>query len=1450
MLPKRGHHSQPAPPAGAGRDRSSSTPSRGPLAPCSAYRATTAANPHLPETFDEWQHFHTSYKRGGSWTQAPLSSSSRRPVQPPDMLRRPGNRRSLTVNDAQSTATGGQRPTFSGPGEMLDPMRFFLTAGYLPAPLPTRKALQARRAALRQYGFTKPTYRHELLRYAKHARKVFKVAAAQFMTPCAEDDSIVMCVTEDLAQPREHSILHDRSTSVCAHAMLNNDPEVVVIPDLEKDWRFKSNPTVIANKAHFYASAPMLVDSLDPNDKTKICIGQLSISDGKPRYDFGEEEAEMLGDIAQMACESLQQEIHRIEAARATRVQSSITTIADYSWNNSSYQSSVATDSTTEVHCDLAALIVKTIAECLEGSATIIDTTAYRLSTARTASVVSGSRSVLSPSSAGSGSAGNPSASPQRRQRTRDFSSGWSSHSTSLSADETFVSPPSSSHATTPDDAPYEFSSSSGGDGGGPSTSSSSSSSSFGGGGGGSGRISHSRSSSRNLFGKGGTASGTSWEDGQYIAQIDPAHKPTIFASDGDPRPVHVSDARGRAAMGRLLAEWRRERDFHGPVRGGQSMRGPYLTQASGPSSMSSPSEDDFAVGEESASPISPKAHSMMDPLGCLWDPANKPAMYVANPITADAEDPQATFLIIVAWNDVKILQKTDYNLLTAATRILEASLLRQRARLADRTQLDFVRSIQHEMRTPLNGISGVTELLRASVAAGGRDLDMSPDGFLSGCLEGIRLAAGNVSSILDDVLDFGDLSGIRSASAAAARLDEAFLASLIEDVGQEEVEVAAITLRHSAELAPASQRENLDVRPPDFFVSIDPSLRGRFRVDRPSMRKIFRKLLHNAFRFTTREPGVGGFVEVKIRPAERDKNDVEEGDEGGAGGDGSATESAMTSSMFDDGGASKEVWVAFEFIDSGCGMDATFLRNKYLQPFAKADPFKQGTGLGGAIAAGLTQRLGGHMDVNSEPGKGTQVTIVLSLVALADTTGAGSASASGSGCSCSCKSKGPLAVSSAHFFGFDDTPGGDRIEEMLRAFLQDHGVSCRSDAPQEADVIVSLSSFLSKRYPAGCDERLPFTAKEGARFVVVSSDPLQRSAKLACMEQMMRGGVGAVHLFQPPFGPASLATLLEFLQDPKPFVLREPPAHYHHSNQQEQGEEKNDAQPPPLSPAAMRDAQKTTPEDADEEVVTPTPNSAVQAVKEAGREEEAALTQAESKADSEGKASGGKEEDLDDEFRVLAVEDNPTNMKILTVVLQRLGINYAEAHDGGEAITKYKAYRPHLVLLDISLPVADGFQVCKEMRAHEHDAADSAAETADGAIDAVVDVGSSVVASNKQRFAVGGGGAGNESTESEQTGDASSLAPSTAPTTLSWTYRRPRIAAVTALSSKEDQRKGLELGMDEWHTKPLAPRALTTLLKAWKQEWEEEKEERRSRTASEGSGGTGGTAVTAGTGG
>ena len=38
---------------------------------------------------------------------------------------------------------------------------------------------------------------------------------------------------------------------------------------------------------------------------------------------------------------------------------------------------------------------------------------------------------------------------------------------------------------------------------------------------------------------------------------------------------------------------------------------------------------------------------------------------------------------------------------------------------------------------------------------------------------------------------------------------------------------------------------------------------------------------------------------------------------------------------------------------------------------------------------------------------------------------------------------------------------------------------------------------------------------------------------------------------------------------------------------------------------------------------------------------------------------------------------------------------------DGAEAILKYIEFKPSLVLLDISLPIKDGFEACIEMRAH-----------------------------------------------------------------------------------------------------------------------------------------------------
>lgn len=66
---------------------------------------------------------------------------------------------------------------------------------------------------------------------------------------------------------------------------------------------------------------------------------------------------------------------------------------------------------------------------------------------------------------------------------------------------------------------------------------------------------------------------------------------------------------------------------------------------------------------------------------------------------------------------------------------------------------------------------------------------------------------------------------------------------------------------------------------------------------------------------------------------------------------------------------------------DTGHGMDAA-VRERALEPFFTTKPSGQGTGLGLAVAANLIQAAGGDISLDSTPGRGTIVRIVLPLAA------------------------------------------------------------------------------------------------------------------------------------------------------------------------------------------------------------------------------------------------------------------------------------------------------------------------------------------------------------------------------------------------------------------------------------------------------------------------------------
>ena len=65
----------------------------------------------------------------------------------------------------------------------------------------------------------------------------------------------------------------------------------------------------------------------------------------------------------------------------------------------------------------------------------------------------------------------------------------------------------------------------------------------------------------------------------------------------------------------------------------------------------------------------------------------------------------------------------------------------------------------------------------------------------------------------------------------------------------------------------------------------------------------------------------------------------------------------------------------------------------------------------------------------------------------------------------------------------------------------------------------------------------------------------------------------------------------------------------------------------------------------------------------------------------------------------LLLVEDNEVNREMLQRRLQRVGYTLDCAADGQEALDKMRDVKPALVLLDINLPVKDGWTVVKEAR-------------------------------------------------------------------------------------------------------------------------------------------------------
>jgi PAS domain S-box-containing protein len=250
-----------------------------------------------------------------------------------------------------------------------------------------------------------------------------------------------------------------------------------------------------------------------------------------------------------------------------------------------------------------------------------------------------------------------------------------------------------------------------------------------------------------------------------------------------------------------------------------------------------------------------------------------------------------------------------------------EAEVARMAAEAASRAKSQFVAALNHELRTPLQAITGFTELLGT--------LDLPPD-RRQAALGHIDAATRHVLSMADDLLDVAKIE----AGALPIRIEAVELRGLLDEV--------------LALLAPLAAEHNVILR------VAGPAGRCAVLADRRRLRQVLINLVTNGARYNR----AGGWVEV------------------GWVDTGAVNSSAVDSKEGDPGASTVTVTVG----DSGPGIPAEMM-SRLFTPFDRlgaegsAEP---GAGLGLVVARALAEAMGGTLEIRNAATAGTAAEITL----------------------------------------------------------------------------------------------------------------------------------------------------------------------------------------------------------------------------------------------------------------------------------------------------------------------------------------------------------------------------------------------------------------------------------------------------------------------------------------
>lgn len=360
---------------------------------------------------------------------------------------------------------------------------------------------------------------------------------------------------------------------------------------------------------------------------------------------------------------------------------------------------------------------------------------------------------------------------------------------------------------------------------------------------------------------------------------------------------------------------------------------------------------------------------------------------------------------------------------------------------------------------------------------------------------------------------------------------------------------------------------------------------------------------------------------------------------------------------------------VCLEIVDTGCGISKEYLQHRLFLPFAQEDNLSIGTGLGLSIVQRLVEGLQGTIEVWSEVGFGTTVRVV---VPIGDTL----------------RAQGRLRKSegTTRSQRFDDV-GRLRDLQLLLPALETASPANESEN-ENVSATRSLFASIAAR-SLGMDvsfDRPPAAIVDSGKHHLVLQHAGHDATGYAWVLRSIRGGEDATGdgsavaeaRLKQPFGPRQLTTALLNLLERRRGGGKS-------STRQDVPSTRRKRSTSDLAKAmqstSITSVKTTTTTTTTQQLDTPTsPNSTPDRVV--------------SHLPNTPKPPI--------HIHILIVDDNPTNLKVLSMCAQKIGCTVTLAEDGQQAIDAFTTTIFDLVFMDLSMPVKDGYQATREIRTYE----------------------------------------------------------------------------------------------------------------------------------------------------